>query len=176
MKKLLTIALLFVMVMTVAMTVVNAASKDSLANDIYAIGAKYGMNAGQKRQIEIILARRDLSDAECDQILGDVKSVAQIMDDNGLKSYDDAIKASAEIKDQIRAVANDAAKIADVTLVFAKGGVEVIDNETGEVVTTFTDPTKEAYTGSNTLAVIASVVAISLGLSFVAKRMIAANR
>lgn len=178
MKKALTVALLFVMIMTVAMTVVNAATmatKDTLASEVYAIGSKYGMTAEQKRQVEIILANRDLDDYECDKILTYAKSAAQIMDDNGLKSYEDLKNASADIKAELRTLANSAADYAGVTLKFTADGIVVIDSETGKTLTTFTDPSKAPYTGSNSILVISSVVAIALVAAVVTKRTLVAN-
>ena len=52
MKKILSIAIVFVMVAVLATTAVNAATSSTLANDLYTIGSKYGMTSAEKVKIE----------------------------------------------------------------------------------------------------------------------------
>ena len=77
MKKVLSIAILFVMVAMLATTTVNAATNADLANKLYAIGAKYGMTSADKVKIERYLADNPVTDAEADQVVAKAQQTAK---------------------------------------------------------------------------------------------------
>ena len=52
MKKIISIVAIFAILMVGAMSVVNAASSSTLADQLYAIGSKYGMTAADKVKME----------------------------------------------------------------------------------------------------------------------------
>ena len=52
MRKLIASIILFVMVATLATTVVRATTASTLADDLYKVGAKYGMTSAHKVKIE----------------------------------------------------------------------------------------------------------------------------
>lgn len=176
MKKALTVAILFVMLMAVAMTAVNASTYKSLSDDLYAIGSKYGMTAEYKNQVDMVLASvGELSDADCDRIVALANDAAKVMNDNGLKNYEDLKAASTEIKDQLKSLAVEAGNVAGVSLVFKTANVEVYNKATGKLITTFTENGKAAYTGSNSIVAISlTVVALVATAAVVTRKKLAA--
>ena len=168
MKKALTVAVLFVMLMAVAMTAVYASTFKTLSNDLYAIGSKYGMNAEYKNQVDMVLSSvGELSDADCDRIVALANDAAKIMDDNGLKNYDEIKAASTEIKNQLKSLAVEA--------VFKSANVEAYNKATGKLITTLTQSEKAAYTGSNaTVAISLTVIALIAISAIVTKKRLAA--
>ena len=176
MKKALTVAVLFVMLMAVAMTAVYASTFKTLSNDLYAIGSKYGMNAEYKNQVDMVLSSvGELSDADCDRIVALANDAAKIMDDNGLKNYDEIKAASTEIKNQLKSLAVEAGNIAGVSLVFKSANVEAYNKATGKLITTLTQSEKAAYTGSNaTVAISLTVIALIAISAIVTKKRLAA--
>ena len=175
MKKVLTIAILTVMILMVAMTVVKAATSNTLADELYAIGKEYGMKQADKVKMEKYLAQYPLSDADCNKILELAKQAEAIMIENGTNDYK-ALPTS--VKNQLKDLANQAAEIAGVTLDFKADGIDVYKD--GKLVESITgDNTgKLSYTGSNVSVVIASVAVIALaatGITVATKKRLAAN-
>ena len=111
MKKVLTIALVFVMLMMVAMTVVNAATSETLADELYAIGAKYGMTKGNKIEIERYLKNNPIEEGKCNEILELAKEAQTIMQKNNTT---DVRSLGANVKSELLSLANEAAEVAGV--------------------------------------------------------------
>ena len=176
MKKLLTVTLLVVMVAMSFATVVNAATSSTLADEIYAIGSKYGMKAADKVKVEKYAS--DISDAEADKILADVKEAADIMEATGTTNYHDLSKLSVEQKDKIKSLANQAASIAGIDLVFKGGSVVDVYKDGVLIDTISSDDDKLANTGNNvnTVLVVSSVAIIALAAAVVAKKRLANAR
>lgn len=182
MKKLLTISILFVMVLAMCTTMVSATTKAELADQLYAIGSKYGATASDKIKVERYLADNDLTDAQATAIVEKANQIAAVMDAAGVT---DPKKLTADQKNQIKALANEAASIARVSLVFKNNDVEVYKN--GKLVDTQKSPiytatsgngtasssAKLVYTGNNSYIAIAlgSVVALA-GLVIVGKKVV----
>ena len=55
MKKLISIAILFVMVVALSTTMVSAATSETLADELYAIGAQYGMKESDKVAMQTVM-------------------------------------------------------------------------------------------------------------------------
>ncbi len=176
MKKILTIAILFVMLTMAAMTVVNAATSSTLADELYAIGSKYGMTAAEKVKMERYLSDYPLSNADCDRILALAKEADQIMIDNGTTDYK---SLPTDVKNQLKALANEAASIAGVELDFTKDGIKVYkDGKLIEDITETTTSGKLAYTGNNNALVVSTIAVIALaatGITVATKKRSAAN-
>ncbi len=170
MKKTLTIAILFVMIMMATLTVVNAATSETLADELYAIGSKYGMTSGNKVQMERYLAEHALTEKECNDILSLAQDAQDIMKANNTT---DVRSLDKDVKARLLSLANEAADIAGVTLDFTADGVAVYKD--GKLIDTVTSSDKLAYTGNNvnTLVIISSVMAIGLAVTLVAKKKLA---
>ncbi len=170
MKKIISIAILFVMVALLATTVVNAATSSTLADQLYAIGQKYGMKASEKVKMERYLADNKLSDAKCDEILALAQEADQIMKENGETDY---TKLPADIKAQLKSLANQAASVAGVTLTFSADGIHVYKD--GKLIENLTESSTLPYTGNNvnSILVVSSVAVVALATIFVARKKFA---
>ena len=120
--------------------------------------------------MERYLADHPVTDAQAQEIYAKALAMAKIMDDAGAKSYKDLTKAQ---KDQIRALANEAASILGVTLTFKDGVVTAYKD--GKQIGAFTLDGKLAYTGNsvNSILVVSSIAVLALATGLVAKRKFA---
>ena len=59
---------LFVLITLLATSMVTATSSSSLANDLYALGAKYGVTSADKVKLERYLADNPVTDSQAEQI------------------------------------------------------------------------------------------------------------
>lgn len=172
MKKLLSIAIIFIMVAMLATTVVNATTSSTLANELYAIGSKYGMTSAEKVKIERYLADNTVTDEQANQVIAKANEAAKIMDEAGVTNINDLTK---EQKNQLKTKANEAASILGLTLTFKSGTVEIYKD--GKLIETLgaSDSGKLVYTGNNTNAilVVSSIVAVALSAGFIARKKIA---
>ena len=125
MKKLLTISILFVMVLAMCTSIVSATTKAELPDQLFAIGSKYGATAAHKIKIERYIADNDLTDAQATAIVAKANEIAGIMDAAGVT---DPRNLSAEDKAKVKSIANEAASIAGVSLVFKSNDVEIYKN------------------------------------------------
>lgn len=165
MKKILTIAITFVMV---AMVAVNsyATTSSELADTLYNKGSKYGMTSADKVKIERYLADNPVTDAEANSIVAKADEAVKVMENAGVTSYKDL---TAEQKSELKTIANEAASIAGLTLKFGTASVEVYKD--GKLIETVTSNNgKLAYTGSNTAIVVVSSLAIIALVAVVAKK------
>ncbi len=168
MKKFLTVSLLFVMLVMAFATVVNAATSADLADKLYAKGSKYGMTSADKVKIERFLADNPVTDADADKILAKADEAVAVMERAGAKNYSEL---TAGEKSELKAIANAAADIAGVKLVFKTSSVEVYKD--GKLIETVTNNSgKLAYTGNNVnmVLVVSSIAVIALAITVVAKR------
>lgn len=172
MKKFLTVSLLFVMLVMAFATVVNAATSATLADDLYAKGAKYGMTSADKVKIERYLSENPVTDAEANAVLAKADEAVAVMENAGVTSYD---KLTTAQKDELKSIAKSAAEIIDVKLVFKKGSVEIYD-KSGKLIETVTENNgKLAYTGNNvnSVLVVSIIAIIALAITVVAKKTFA---
>lgn len=172
MKKFLTVSLLFVMLVMAFATVVNAATSATLADDLYAKGAKYGMTSADKVKIERYLSENPVTDAEANAVLAKADEAVAVMENAGVTNYD---KLTTAQKDELKSIAKSAAEIIDVKLVFKKGSVEIYD-KSGKLIETVTENNgKLAYTGNNvnSVLVVSIIAIIALAITVVAKKTFA---
>lgn len=161
MKKVLTIALVAIILMMTAMTVVNAATSSTLPDELYAIGSKYGMTQNDKVKMEQYLRDYPLSDADCNEILSLAKQAEQIMIENNTT---DVHSLPSDVKAQLKSLAVRAADIAGVTLDFKSDRIDVYKD--GKWINSF---------GSNNLAPTGTQVNMALVVSSVAVIALAAT-
>lgn len=165
MKKILSIAITFVMVVMIAVTA-NATTSSELAETLYNKGAKYGMTSADKVKIERYLADNAVTDEQANKIVAKADEAVKVMEDAGVTSYKDL---TAEKKEELKTIANGAASIAGLTLKFGVSSVEIYKD--GKLVETVTaNNGKLAYTGSNTGIVVVSSLAIIALVAVVAKK------
>ena len=119
MKKLLTISILAVMLILATVTGVNATTNDNLADTLYNMAAPYGARESDKVKIERYLADYPVTEDEANAIVAKAEEAVAILEAAGVTNYKDLSKAD---KDRIKQIANEAASIIDVTLVFKTGG------------------------------------------------------
>ena len=170
MKKLLTISILAVMLVLMTVTGVHAATKDNLAETLYNMGAKYGMTKADKVKIERYVADNNVTDSEADAIVAKAQEAVKVMEDAGVTDY---TKLSADKKAELKTIANQAASIVDVTLVFKASSVELYKD--GKLIETVSNNSgKLAYTGNNnTVLVVSSIAVIALASIAVARKKLA---
>lgn len=161
MKKILTSVLLMVMLVMVVAPFVNAASSDSLADDLYAKLSAYGMTSAEKVKVERYLADNPVTDEQANTILGKADEAIAVMDAEGTK---DISSLSKEAKDKIMAIAQEAASTVGLTLVFSSGTVEVYKDGVLIEAATLSNGDKLVYTGSsiNVSLIVAAVAVIAL--------------
>lgn len=163
MKKILTVSIIAIMFIMLAITGVNASTKDALANRLYEIGSKYGMTTADRAKLESYLADNPVSDAEAESVIADAEAAAKVMEEAGVTDYK---KLSTEDKATVRGLANNAAGVLDVTLAFTSNGVEVYKD--GKLLDTITDNGgKLVYTGNNSTVLVVSSIAVIALVAFV---------
>lgn len=168
MKKLLTVLTLCVMLLMVVAPFVNAATTDTLADDLYAKLSAYGMTEADKVKVERYLADNPVTEEQANSILAKADEAIAVMDAEGTK---DVRELSAEAKNQIKTIAQEAASIIGLTLVFNSGAVEVYKDGVLIETVTLADSGKLAYTGnSNVALVVTSVAVIALVATVVLKK------
>lgn len=188
MKKILTIATLLVVFIGILSVNVNAATRKSTKNTtnttnttstktntansvdaIYEIGAKYGMTAKDKQELQNFIDRNGITDAQVEKLLVKTQEVEKVMVEAGTTDYNKLTKAQ---KDQLKAIANEAASEIGVSLVFRSKAVDIYKD--GKKVLVITNNNgKLSYTGNRSnIAVIAvsSVAVIALAAVVLRKR------
>lgn len=173
MKKILTIAISFVMLVMLTLTGVQATTKSTLAEEVYAKLAPYGATQADKVKIERYLSDNSVTDEEANTIMTKVDEAIAVMDAEGIKDY---TKLSEESKNKVKSIAQSAANTIGLTLTFQKGTVEVYNKE-GKLIETASikNTGKLAYTGNNinTILVVSSIAVIALTATVVAKKRFA---
>lgn len=171
MKKVLTIAILFVMVALMATTVVNATTSANLAEELYNLGSKYGMTSADKVKIERYLADNPVTESEANQIMNKAREATKIMDEAGVT---DITKLSQADKNKLVSIANEAASIIGLTLSFKSGGIIEVYKDGKLIETATLNNGKLAYTGNdNTVLVVSSVAVLALATVFVVRKKFA---
>lgn len=171
MKKILSIGILMVMALALLGGAVKAATTDTLANDLYELGAKYGMTSADKVKIERYLADNPVTDAQANQVMEKANEAVKIMEEAGTT---DVSKLTTEQKNKLKTLANEAASIVGLTLTFKSGTVEIYkDGKLIEVLGS--ENGKLAYTGNNVnvVLVVSSVAVVALAAVIVARKKFA---
>ena len=172
MKKTLAIVLLVIIAVMALATGVNAATSSTLADELYAKGSKYGMTSADKVKIERYLADNAVTDEQANQVLAKANEAAKIMEEAGVTNYKDL---TADKKNELKTIANEAASVLGLTLTFKSGNVEVYKD--GKLIETLgvSNNGKLVYTGNNTnvILVVSSVAVVALAAGFVARKKIA---
>lgn len=171
MKKSFIISILTAIIIMAYATVVNATTTNTLADELYAKGQKYGMTTADKVKIERYLSENPVTDEQANSLVAKADEAIAIMEKAGTTNYDELATAQ---KDEIKSIATSAADIIDVKLVFKKKTVEIYDNAGKLIETVGQNNGKLAYTGNNVNVVLTtSVIAtIALAITVVTKRTV----
>ncbi len=171
MKKLLTISILAVMLVLLAVTGVNATTNDNLAETLYNMGSKYGMTTSDRVKIERYLADYPVTEDEANAIVAKAEEAVAVMEAAGVTDYKEL---TTEQKNELKSIANEAASIIGVTLVFRTGAVDVYKDGTLIETATLSNSGKLAYTGNNNIVlVVSAIAAIALVSVAVARKKLA---
>lgn len=169
MKKVLTTIILIVIGLMAFAGIANAATTETLADELYAKGQKYGMTTADKVKIERYLSENPVTEDQANALIAKADEAVAVMERAGTTNYDDLTTAQ---KDELKSIATSAAEIIDVKLVFKKGYVEIYDSIGKLIETVGQNNGKLAYTGNNVNVVLTtSVIAIiALAITVVSKR------
>ena len=171
MKKSLIISILVAIIVMASATIVKAATSSTLAEELYTKGQKYGMTSADKVKVERYLSENPVTDEQANTLVAKADEAIAIMEQAGTKDYN---KLTTAQKEQLKSIANSAASIVNVKLVFKNGYVEIYDNAGKLIETVGQNNGKLAYTGNNVNVVLTtSVIAvIALAITVVTKRTV----
>ena len=159
MKKSLLISILTAVIVMACATLVNAATTATLADELYAKGKKYGMTSADKVKVERYLSENTVTDEQANAIVAKADEAIAVMEAAGTTDYSKLTDAQ---KDQVKSIANSAADIIDVKLVFKKNTVEIYNNAGKLIETIGNNNGKLAYTGNNSVNVVLTVSVIAM--------------
>ena len=171
MKKTLAGILLCIMLVTLLATTVSAVSTDEMIEKVYEMGVKYGLTSADKVKMERFFADNPVTEAQADQLVAKAEEAVAIMEEAGVTNVKEL---TTEQKNQLKTVANEAASIVGVSLVYKAGAVEIYKD--GQLVETITSNNGTlAYTGNtmNIVLVVSSIAIIALGIAVVARKRLA---
>lgn len=169
MKKILT-SIILMLTMVVTMSSVKA-TKETLAEELYMKFKEYGATEAEKVKVERYLSENEVTEEQAKQILSKADEIIEVIKNENVK---DVTKLSKEAKNKIKKIAQEAANIIEVKLVFYKNKVEIY-NSKGKLieVVTMSNTGKLAYTGNNILNTsVYLVVLIALVTIFIEKNKV----
>ena len=156
MKKALSIAILFVMLVAIIGTGVQAATEKTLADEIYAKLKDYGATSADKVKLERYL--KDVSEDDADDILANVDAAVAVMEEEGITNVTELSPAG---KSAVVGYAQAAATKADLKLSVSNGKIELRDaNDKLLESAKVSDNGKLAYTGNNNVVLVVSALAV----------------
>ena len=168
MKKILSIAVLAIILLVAMATCVSATTRSEALDQIKSIGAKYGFTSGDEARLERDLNSIGATDEQVVALVSKAEAIAAIFDAAGVTNYD---KLTIAQKDEVKAILVEAASSLNATLVFKTKSVEIYKN--GKLVDTVSNNSgKLAYTGNEVnVALIAGItLAIALVTAVVVKK------
>ena len=159
MKKTLIVSILMSIILFVGASVVSAATTETLADELYVKGKKYGMTTADKVRIERYLSENPVTDEQANQIMSKADEAVAVMENAGVTNYN---KLTQDKKSELKAIAKETADIVDAKLVFKSGSVEIYDANGKLIETVAQNNGKLAYTGNNSVNVVLTVSVIAM--------------
>lgn len=159
MKKTLIVSILMSIILFVGASVVSAATTETLADELYAKGKKYGMTTADKVRIERYLSENPVTDEQANQIMSKADEAVAVMENAGVTNYN---KLTQDKKSELKTIAKEAADVIDAKLVFKSGSVEIYDANGKLIETVAQNNGKLAYTGNNSVNVVLTVSVIAM--------------
>ena len=174
MKKVLSIAMLAIILLAVLSGSVSAATKSEMLNQIYSIGAKYGMTSADKVRLERYVNASDVTESQVSTLVSKAQAIATVMDNAGVTKYSNLTEAQ---KAEVKSLASQGASAVNLSLVFKPSAVDVYKNGV-KVESIVENNGKLAYTGSNmnVALIVGSVAVIALLSTAIIKNKIAVAR
>lgn len=174
MKKLLTVTLLVVLMLTIATTTMAATESELLAyvSKTFTIaGEEVSISASDKVKVERYLNEYEVTEEQADQVVAKIDEVVAIMNEAGVS---DLTKLSQEDKQRVIAIANEAASILGLELKYDASTKEISVYKEGKLIetTTLASSTTLAQTGSTNYAyiVVPAVAIIAIAIAVIAKK------
>lgn len=159
MKKTLIVSILMSIILFVGASVVSAATTETLADELYVKGKKYGMTTADKVRIERYLSENPVTDEQANQIMSKADEAVAVMENAGVTNYN---KLTQDKKSELKAIAKETADIVGAKLVFKSGSVEIYDANGKLIETVAQNNGKLAYTGNNSVNVVLTVSVIAM--------------
>lgn len=159
MKKTLIVSILMSIILFVGASVVSAATTETLADELYVKGKKYGMTTADKVRIERYLSENPVTDEQANQIMSKADEAVAVMENAGVTNYN---KLTQDKKSELKTIAKETADIVGVKLVFKSGSVEIYDANGKLIETVAQNNGKLAYTGNNSVNVVLTVSVIAM--------------
>jgi len=159
MKKTLIVSILMSIILFVGASVVSAATTETLADELYAKGKKYGMTTADKVRIERYLSENPVTDEQANQIMSKADEAVAVMENAGVTNYN---KLTQDKKSELKTIAKETADIVGAKLVFKSGSVEIYDANGKLIETVAQNNGKLAYTGNNSVNVVLTVSVIAM--------------
>lgn len=159
MKKTLIVSILMSIILFVGASVVSAATTETLADELYVKGKKYGMTTADKVRIERYLSENPVTDEQANQIMSKADEAVAVMENAGVTNYN---KLTQDKKSELKTIAKETADIVDAKLVFKSGSVEIYDANGKLIETVAQNNGKLAYTGNNSVNVVLTVSVIAM--------------
>ena len=174
MRRILTVLVLAVMLIVATLPVVNASNSNTLPDELYEIGAYYGMTENDRVKMQQYLRQYPLSDADCNTILDLAKQAQQIMIANNARDYHSLPES---IQKQLQALALKAADIAGVTLDFKARRIDVYKE--GKWINSFGESNLVPTGANGNIALVASSIAVialaAAAITIASKKRLVAN-
>ncbi len=178
MKKIVSILVLFLLVIAMLSTVVNAAtSADELTNKLYEMGKPYGLTEAEKNKIRTYLKSADITDAKAEEVVAKAQKAINVMKSAGVTDY---TKLTTAQKTEVKNNLIEAAAILDFTVVVknnAGRNPSIVISYNGKTIDELpfnpkTDEILLADTGSNTniILVVSSIAVIALVAGIAVKK------
>ena len=159
MKKTLIVSILMSIILFVGASVVSDATTETLADELYVKGKKYGMTTADKVRIERYLSENPVTDEQANQIMSKADEAVAVMENAGVTNYN---KLTQDKKSELKTIAKETADIVGAKLVFKSGSVEIYDANGKLIETVAQNNGKLAYTGNNSVNVVLTVSVIAM--------------
>ena len=161
MKKMLSIAVVAIILLLAMASCVGAATKSEALDQIKSIGAKYGFTSGDETRLERDLNSIGATDEQVSALVSKAEAIAAIFDEAGVTNYDKLTKAQ---KNEVKALLAEAASAINASLVFKTKSVEIYKD--GKLIDTITNNGgKLAYTGNEVNVALIAGVALVIALA-----------
>ncbi len=139
-----------IVMLTIILTISAVkATKETLAEELYAKFKEYGATEAEKVKVERYLSENEVTDEQAKEILNKADEIIEVIKTENVR---DVTKLSKEAKNKIKKIAQEAANIIELKLVFYKNKVEIYSSKGKLIeVVTMSNAGKLAYTGNNIL-------------------------
>lgn len=162
-----------ILILTILMVMIGStkATKETLADELYAKFKEYGATEAEKVKVERYLSENDVTEEQARQILNKADEIIEVIKTENVK---DVTKLSKEAKSKIKKIAQEAASIIELKLVFYKNKVEIYSSKGKLIeVISISNAGKLAYTGNNLLnSTVCLVILMALVTIFIEKNKV----